>query len=251
MSLPELVARLLDGLHDDLERRLVGRRGRARSRPRRRRRWSALRRSGSSSACGRSPRRSAAPRGSVGAPTGRIMNSWMSRLLSACAPPLMMFIIGTGMTGSRPCAAEVLVQRQLARRCAAACALASETASNAFAPSRPLFSVPSSSIISASMPAWSRGVVAEQRLLEHGVDVLDGLEHALAAGSASCRRRAARRPRACRWRRPRARPRGPCTPDSSTTSASTVGLPRESMISRPRMSYDSAHNRLSSKGRWL
>jgi len=26
------------------------------------------------------------------------MNSWMSTLLSACAPPLMMFIIGTGMT---------------------------------------------------------------------------------------------------------------------------------------------------------
>src|ERR1700722_17620390 len=29
------------------------------------------------------------------------MNSWMSRLLLACAPPLMMFIIGTGMIGSR------------------------------------------------------------------------------------------------------------------------------------------------------
>ena len=30
------------------------------------------------------------------------MNSWTSRLLSACAPPLMMFIIGTGITGLRP-----------------------------------------------------------------------------------------------------------------------------------------------------
>ena len=30
------------------------------------------------------------------APTGMIMNSWMSMGLSACAPPLTMFIIGTG-----------------------------------------------------------------------------------------------------------------------------------------------------------
>ncbi len=35
---------------------------------------------------------------SVGAPTGMIMNSWKSIGLSACAPPLMMFIIGTGRT---------------------------------------------------------------------------------------------------------------------------------------------------------
>ena len=32
-----------------------------------------------------------------GAPTGWIMNSWISTLLSACSPPLRMFIIGTGM----------------------------------------------------------------------------------------------------------------------------------------------------------
>ena len=45
------------------------------------------------------------------------MNSWISRLLLACAPPLMMFIIGTGMTGSRR-TAQVLEQRLsgLARR---------------------------------------------------------------------------------------------------------------------------------------
>ena len=34
--------------------------------------------------------------GGVSAPVGRIMNSWMSIGLSAWAPPLMMFIIGTG-----------------------------------------------------------------------------------------------------------------------------------------------------------
>ena len=32
------------------------------------------------------------------APTGITMNSWKSTLLSACAPPLRMFIIGTGRT---------------------------------------------------------------------------------------------------------------------------------------------------------
>ena len=32
----------------------------------------------------------------LSAPTGITMNSWMSIGLSACAPPLMMFIIGTG-----------------------------------------------------------------------------------------------------------------------------------------------------------
>ena len=30
------------------------------------------------------------------APKGMIMNSWKSRLLAACAPPLMMFIMGIG-----------------------------------------------------------------------------------------------------------------------------------------------------------
>ena len=40
------------------------------------------------------PTRMASP--TVAAPTGMIMNSWMSIGLSACAPPLTMFIIGTG-----------------------------------------------------------------------------------------------------------------------------------------------------------
>jgi hypothetical protein len=30
-------------------------------------------------------------------PTGTIMNSWMSRLLLACAPPLITFMSGTGI----------------------------------------------------------------------------------------------------------------------------------------------------------
>ncbi len=36
------------------------------------------------------------PSEKLSAPTGMIMNSWKSIGLSACTPPLMMFIIGTG-----------------------------------------------------------------------------------------------------------------------------------------------------------
>ena len=39
-----------------------------------------------------------APREKLVAPTGTTMNSWKSTLLSACAPPLRTFIIGTGST---------------------------------------------------------------------------------------------------------------------------------------------------------
>jgi hypothetical protein len=34
----------------------------------------------------------------VSAPTGMTMNSWKSIALSACAPPLMTFIMGSGST---------------------------------------------------------------------------------------------------------------------------------------------------------
>ena len=49
------------------------------------------------------------------------MNSWKSTLLSACAPPLRMFIIGTGSTywpsaGARPLSVrEVRVERPACR----------------------------------------------------------------------------------------------------------------------------------------
>ena len=41
------------------------------------------------------PQRSASRK--LGSPAGMIMNSCMSRELLACAPPLITFIIGTGM----------------------------------------------------------------------------------------------------------------------------------------------------------
>ncbi len=73
------------------------------------------------------------------------MNSWKSTLLSACAPPLSTFIIGTGST----CAASPPRYRHSEAPSSAATALAaaSDTPRIAFAPSRPLFGVPSSSII--------------------------------------------------------------------------------------------------------
>ena len=46
----------------------------------------------------------------VGAPSGMIMNSWKSIGLSACAPPLMMFIIGTGSSRADG-AADIAVER--------------------------------------------------------------------------------------------------------------------------------------------
>ena len=97
-SLARLVARLLDRLHDEAQR-LVGRLEVGRK--------AALVAdvgvvagvlAGPSSGCGRSRSPCAWRRANVGAPTGMIMNSWMSMGLSAWAPPLTMFIIGTGST---------------------------------------------------------------------------------------------------------------------------------------------------------
>jgi hypothetical protein len=98
------------------------------------------------------PKRIASPE--FGAPTGRIMKSWMSTLLSACAPPLTMFIIGSG-SSQRP--ASGAVPRPASQACngwrwlaAAALAAASDTASKALAPRRDLPGIPSSSIIDSA-----------------------------------------------------------------------------------------------------
>ena len=67
---------------------------------------------------------------------------------------------------------------------AAALAVAIDTASSALAPRRDLFSVPSRSISVLSMKACSVGVEADDRFRDLGVDVLHGLQHALAAVAA-------------------------------------------------------------------
>ena len=75
------------------------------------------------------------------------------------------------------------------------------------------------------------GVEAHDLLGDHVVDVVDGACARPCRGTRR-RRRAARRPRTRRWTRRRARRRGRRRPDSSSTSTSTVGLPRESRICR-------------------
>ena len=83
------------------------------------------------------------------------MNSWKSTLLSACAPPLSTFIIGTGST---PRAQRRRDSATAASPSSAACAwaAASETPRIALAPRRDLFGVPSSSIRARSRPPGRR-----------------------------------------------------------------------------------------------
>ena len=75
----------------------------------------------------------------------------MSTLLFACAPPLMIFIIGTGIVVLSP----RWRNSDLPFDTASALATANEMASSALAPSRLLFSVPSSLIIVSSTARWS------------------------------------------------------------------------------------------------
>ena len=172
-------------------------------------------------------------------PTGSTMNSWKSRLLLACAPPLITFIIGTGIF-LRAAAAEVAVEREarlLGRRLGAG---DRHREDGVGAEARLVLGAVQLDQHLVDVRLLG-GVEAEDRLADLGVHVLDRLHARPCRRSAGRRRRAARSPRASRWRRPRAPPRGPCAPDSSRTSASTVGLPRESRISRASDFDDGGH----------
>ena len=97
---------------------------------------------------------------------------------------------------------------------AAAFAAASETPRIAFAPSRPLFGVPSRSISARSRPAWSAGVAPARRARRAR------RSRSRPPATRPCRptrrrRRAARPPRARRSTRPTARSRGRRRPTSS------------------------------------
>ena len=225
-----LVAGALGGLEDELDRVLVPRRSRARSRPRRRRRSRARARAGAPSARGRPRRRCAAPRRSSPRRTGTSMNSCRSIELSACAPPLTTFIIGTGRTcGVGPADVAVQAEPELVggrpghgerRRRGARSPRA-----------RPLLAVPSSSHSSASIARWSCEVAADQR----GGELVVHVAHAPAARPCPRRRRRRRAARPPRGAGRGARGHGGATAARRTrvtTSTSTVGLPRESRIWR-------------------
>ena len=152
------------------------------------------------------------------------MNSWKSTELSACAPPLSTFIIGTGRTCAPP-------RRRGSARAAGPPPpprRAPRPARRRGSRSRPggdLFGVPSSSISAAVEAALVGGVAAGDRLGDLAVDVADRLRDALAAvGVAAVAqldrlelagRGAGRHRGAARARR-----------SAATTSTSTVGLPR-------------------------
>ncbi len=107
------------------------------------------------------------------------MNSWKSTLLSAWAPPLSTFIIGTGrVVASAPPRKRY---RGSPASAAAARATASETPRIALAPSRDLLGVPSRSHQGAIDGPLLGGAGAHQRVGDVPVDVGDGLRHPLAA----------------------------------------------------------------------
>ena len=132
------------------------------------------------------PARSASAK--LEAPTGMTMNSWKSTFVSACAPPLRMFIIGTGSTGPPARAAAGTSEARCSysgspAASAAARAVAIDTPSTALAPRRPRFGVPSS-CRSVVVDRPLVGGLADERRGNLAVDVADGLQHALAAVAA-------------------------------------------------------------------
>src|SRR5579875_1200720 len=164
-----------------------------------------------------------------GAARGTIMNSWKSRPLSAWRPPLRMFIRGTGrVVASSP---PRYRNRGTPRSAAAARATARETPRIALAPRRLLLGVPSRSQSIRSMPRWSDGSRPRRR----GARTSRTFRTALRTPRPPYRVLSPSRSSSASWT-PVLAPEGtaatPRWPVSRDTSTSTVGLPRESRISR-------------------
>ena len=169
----------------------------------------------------------------LAAPAGTTMNSWKSTLLSACAPPLSTFIIGTGRTWSRLGAAEDSGRaagpprpRRPARpparrrgsrwRRAATCSGSrrARSGSRSIAPCSAARAPSSASAISPLTLATARATpLPPQASPPSRSSTASNSPVEAPEGTAA---------------RPRA-------PESSTTSTSTVGLPRESRIWRAWM----------------
>ena len=167
------------------------------------------------------------------------MNSCRSILLSACCPPLSIFIIGTGMTNSA--LSDKYSYSGTFSDLAAALQTAIDTPKMALAPSLLLFSVPSSSIILLSIADWSLASIPDNSdaisLFTFSTAVRTPLPRYLAlspsrSSIASCS--------------PVDAPEGtiavPVTPSSSFTSTETVGFPLESKSSNAFISSIFATN---------
>ena len=173
------------------------------------------------------PQRSASEK--LAAPTGMTMNSWKSTLLSAWAPPLSTFIIGTGSTWAL--APPTWRHSGSWSSSAPAWATARDAPRMALAPRRDLLSVPSRSMRAKSTPRWSS---ASRPSSAWAISPLT-LATAVVTPLPPKRSPPSRSSAASNW--PVEAPLGtaarPKAPESSPTSTSTVGLPRESRISRP------------------
>ena len=131
-------------------------------------------------------------------------------------------------------AAEVAVERQVVRRRRRVGA-GERHAEDRVGPERALVGRPVDVDEGGVDAGLVRRVEAQQRRRDDVGDVRRPRSGRPCRRTGSCRRRAARPPRGRRSRRRMARPRGPTEPSSRTTSTSTVGLPRESRISRASM----------------
>src|SRR5205823_4833643 len=141
-----------------------------------------------------------------------------------------MFIIGTGSTlASGP---PRYLKSGSSSWLAAACAVASETARIAFAPSLALLGVPSSAIIALSRRIWSRASIPVTSL------AMISFTFATALVTPRPRKRSFTPSRSSHAScSPVLAPFGtmalPIPPSARVTTASTVGLPRESITWRP------------------
>mmetsp|Transcript_5336 Transcript_5336/g.14340 ORF Transcript_5336/g.14340 Transcript_5336/m.14340 type:complete len:429 (+) Transcript_5336:208-1494(+) len=163
------------------------------------------------------------------APVGKIMNSCMARALPAWLPPLMMLNAGTGKYSlGLPARSAMCLYRGTSFSAAPALAVARETARIALAPSLALLGVPSRSIIFWSTSLWFLGSMPFRA----------GLMMVLMLSTAFCTPLprnlvlSPSRSSTASWM-PVEAPEGTAArnmPLWVCTSASTVGLPRESMI---------------------
>ena len=168
------------------------------------------------------------PSEAVLADMGTSMNSCISTLFPAWAPPFITFMKGLGSLPLLAPPRYSYSSRPLPR--AAAFAQAMDAASIAFAPSRERFDVPSNSHMALSMACCSAASMPVSR--EHmGPEIL---------AAASCTPRPLRRgpPSRSSWAScapvdaPEGTPARAIMPLVSSTRASTAGQPREFSISR-------------------